>query len=261
MSETRRRRWRWESLAAAAVCGFALANQVGADTGEGHVKDAAAEVSKAEYVGTETCAACHAKEHKSFQRSPHASLTSFVEKGQVEGCEACHGPGQAHVDAGGGKGTIIRNSPEQCFACHLEKRAQFQMQFHHPVPEGRMSCADCHQLHATDARAVVPTALARGDEACFQCHKELKGPFVFEHDAMREGCVACHEPHGAPYDKLLVASQSSLCLRCHWEASVNSSTATIGGVSHSGYNIGRGEECIDHHRAPHGSNIWRTFNR
>ena len=129
-----------------------------------------------------------------------------------------------------------------------------------------MGCTDCHSMHGRDVRATAGIALAGTglhgkDEPCFKCHKEQKGPFVYEHDAMREGCQSCHNPHGSVYDKMLVAGQTTTCLRCHFQSSFNAPPAAIGGVVHGGFAIGQGEECIDHHRAPHGSNIWRTLNR
>jgi len=124
-----------------------------------------------------------------------------------------------------------------------------------------MNCMDCHDIHQAGPAAFQSvTALERSSEKCLACHKEMKGPFVFEHDPMRDGCQTCHEPHGGVYSKLLVADRSSLCLRCHWEPNTNSATNNIGGVPHN-YYVGAGEECVDHHRAPHGSNIWRTLNR
>jgi len=103
----------------------------------------------------------------------------------------------------------------------------------------------------------------------------MRGPFVFEHDAMRDGCTACHSPHGSVQDKMLVAGQTTTCLRCHYDITTNpGGNMTSAGVTHGSpekldstgnaegnFDIGRGEECVDHHRAPHGSNIWRTFNR
>lgn len=96
----------------------------------------------------------------------------------------------------------------------------------------------------------------------------MKGPFVFEHDAMREGCQTCHNPHGSVYDKMLVADQTNLCLRCHWEPAFNATGGGLGAIQHGvhagaggDYYIGQGQECVDHHRATHGSNIWKTLNR
>ena len=109
-------------------------------------------------------------------------------------------------------------------------------------------------------------SLQRPNETCFKCHKEFKGPYVFEHEPLRENCQVCHEPHGGVYEKLLVASPDSLCLRCHWEQATNTTQGTLGGVGHgrrtgANYEIGEGEECIDHHKAVHGSNEYKTFNR
>jgi len=67
------------------------------------------------------------------------------------GCEACHGPGKAHVDAGGGKDTIpIRftkdsNTPVEernaaCLSCHTKGNQMFWTGSAH---ESRaMACVD-----------------------------------------------------------------------------------------------------------------------
>ena len=220
----------------------------------------------AEYVGMETCSACHEQITKRYRLESHyGSSIAEGEKIVREACESCHGPGSLHVDGGGDKSKIVRYSAENCFSCHTDKKVQFQLQYHHPVPEGQMACTDCHDIHSTGRAVRSVTSLERQDEKCFKCHKEMKGPFVFEHDAMREGCQICHEPHGGVYNKLLVADDHALCLRCHWQSNTNTATGNLGGVPHGtgagNYYIGTGEECVDHHRAPHGSNIWRTFNR
>ncbi len=226
-----------------------------------------AEEETREYVGMSTCLGCHEDTGKRFKLTSHYANVVDSEEGLGGGCESCHGPGSVHADSAN-KRDIIRNSSEQCFNCHMAKKAQFQLQHHHPVLEGRMSCSDCHNLHGSEIETLSVVALQKSDQACFKCHKELKGPFVFEHDPMRDGCQTCHNPHGTVYDKLLIADQTSLCLRCHWEPSFNNVNGGLGGVPHGvnaggggDYFIGRGQECIDHHRAPHGSNIWRTFNR
>ena len=223
--------------------------------------------AEAEYVGMETCAACHEGIVQQYRLESHYG-TNLSEGEKIKGgdWEACHGPGSLHVENDGDKAKNVRYSPERCFSCHLDKRAQFQLQYHHPVPEGQMKCTDCHDFHRFGEAVHTVTDLERSDEKCFKCHKEMKGPFVFEHDAMREGCQTCHEPHGGVYNKLLVADDNALCLRCHWEPNTNNAAGNIGGVPHgtgaaSNYFIGSGEDCVDHHRSTHGSNIWRTFNR
>jgi predicted CXXCH cytochrome family protein len=99
------------------------------------------------------------------------------------------------------------------------------------------------------------------EEKCFQCHKEMRGPFVFEHDALRDGCRSCHNPHGSINDKLLPAGQTITCIRCHWESRFNTADADIGSHGHDHHAVGAGQNCIDCHTAVHGSNIWRSLKK
>ena len=65
------------------------------------------------YVGAETCKTCHedmpVKDFfKNYEASPHFVTTLDTKKGpEWHGCEACHGPGKAHVDGGGDKTKIF----------------------------------------------------------------------------------------------------------------------------------------------------------
>ena len=221
----------------------------------------------AEYVGAEVCGDCHETEYKYFQLSEHATVTIDItdeeaESGQAESCETCHGPGSLHIENYGDKTKIIRADSKTCFDCHLDIKGKFQLQHHHPVPEGRMVCSDCHNMHGRDVRATGGEMLLGKEDKCFTCHKDQKGPFVFEHDAMRDGCQACHNPHGSINDKLLVAGQTTTCIRCHWQSEFNTVSGTLGNSVHGAFaDIGRGAECIDCHTATHGSNISRDLRR
>ncbi len=212
----------------------------------------------AEYVGSESCIECHEAEYKYFQLTDHASVAIDItdeeaEAGQAEACEACHGPGSLHLEDVDDKSKIIRADAETaCFNCHLDVKGKFMLQHHHPVPEGRMFCYDCHDMHGSDVRAtggkmLLGAGLLGQDEKCFKCHKEQRGPFVFEHEAMREGCTVCHTPHGSINDKLLVAGQTITCIRCHIEGSQ-------GEFHHNTYPIATLYNCIDCHSQVHGSN-------
>src|SRR5690348_5396893 len=85
-----------------------------------------------DYVGMDTCITCHADQGTHFQNTvmgrAFAHPRTDLEK---LGCEACHGPGKAHVDAGGGKDTIAirftkdsKNTVEEknnaCLSCHAK---------------------------------------------------------------------------------------------------------------------------------------------
>lgn len=207
----------------------------------------------AKYVGEETCAACHEQQHKEYLLSTHARIEVKGDETTAQACEMCHGPGSIHADAGGGKGTIVnpRKNPEICFSCHLDKKAEFHLPYRHPVLEGKMSCADCHNLHGTDARPWASTTLGDVNEACFKCHENKRGPFVWEHEALREGCVTCHKVHGSIHDKMLLARDSNLCLRCHTQTNF----PTMGKNNHAA-RIPQGA-CFSAgcHTAVHGSNF------
>lgn len=49
---------------------------------------------------------------------------------------------------------------------------------------------------------------------------------------MAEGCVACHAPHGSVNQKMLVARDANLCLRCHLEITTTPGIILVGGEDH-----------------------------
>ena len=178
------------------------------------------EIPGAAYAGNRACYDCHTNYVRRFAASPHARV--HFEGAAMpggSGCESCHGPGSKHIEAGGGRGKFITNPGKDaaaCFRCHLETHAEFQLPQHHPVLEGRMNCAQCHDPHGGDIfKSAAGLAMARHNETCAQCHREQTRPFVFEHESLREGCTVCHAPHGSVNRKMLVAPDSNLCLRCH----------------------------------------------
>ncbi len=216
------------------------------------------EMKGAQFVGTEVCASCHEKQYREFKFSTHGRLaTKDTVEGVPQGCEMCHGPGSVHAQNGGGRGTMINpsKSPEVCFSCHMDKKMEFRLPFHHPVLEGHMSCADCHDAHGTDVRPWTATSLEDVNEACFKCHVDKRGPFAWEHQAVRDGCSTCHKPHGSITDKMLVARDANLCLRCH----IQSDFPVIGDRNHA-TNMTQGT-CWSAgcHTAIHGSSFDRHF--
>lgn len=191
-------------------------------------------IAGAQYVGSKTCAQCHSDTVDHFAGATHSKFAFSDPKVGDTSCEACHGPGSAHVEAGGGAGSIInpRKSPETCFQCHLDKRGQFSLPHTHPVMSGKVTCVDCHDVHQGEAVRGGGASLANSTETCLRCHTQQAGPYVYEHGAIREeGCTACHNPHGTVNDKMLLARDANLCLRCH--------LATMGaGVNIGGYRSG-----------------------
>ena len=187
------------------------------------------DVPGAHFVGNQACFYCHTNYVRSFAASAHARIhlaqlqtaagASSERGSDFHGCESCHGPGSKHIEAGGGRGRFIVNpgrNPDACLECHVQIRAEFALPHHHPVIEGRMNCVQCHDPHGGDImERAGGLAMARVNETCAECHREQTRPFVFEHEAMREGCTVCHNPHGSINRMMLVQSDQNLCLRCH----------------------------------------------
>ena len=217
----------------------------------------------ASFAGNHACLDCHTNYVRAFPSSPHSRLhPEPVRVAEASGCESCHGPGSKHIAAGGGRGKFIVNpgkEPEACLQCHLETHAQFKLPQRHPVLEGKMNCVQCHDPHGMDIlKPAGGLAMGRADGTCAQCHREQTRPFVFAHEAMREGCTACHQPHGSINAKMLSQPDLNLCLRCHAQVQgpgVPQGEFVIGSINHSTL-VTRGacwtSGC---HTAVHGSDI------
>lgn len=216
-------------------------------------------IEGAEYVGIETCALCHEKMAEDFKYTGHARIQIPGEGERLAGqsCESCHGAGSLHLEVGGGRGKFIVNpgrDPEACFQCHLEKKALFRLQYHHPIVEERMSCASCHNPHGQDIFKPKGMFVARENETCLQCHREQARPHVFEHEALREGCTMCHNAHGSINEKMLVERDNNLCLKCHAQLAAPG-TIVMGDFSHTTRLVQGTCWSAGCHTAVHGSNI------
>jgi len=246
------------------------------------------EIPGAHFVGNQACLDCHANYVRIFPTSPHARVRFNVASstgvppvrlgGSQDfrepethgrnaratnfGCESCHGPGSKHIEVGGGRGKFIVNpgkDPSACFQCHLDVHAEFELPQHHPVIEGRMNCVQCHDPHGSEIlKPAGGLAMARLNESCAQCHREQAQPFVFEHEALREGCTVCHNPHGSVNRKLLVEADDNLCLRCHAQVQgpgVARGEIFIGKVPHTTLLQMGACWSAGCHTAVHGSNV------
>ncbi len=219
---------------------------------------------------SERCLHCHqsSRDQKDFTHSTH--LQHGV------GCNECHAthlveaarnPGQTRIGLAQAnffsvpklpeENRWLHNSllkkpqPELCFGCHGNIQAQFALPTHHRVPEGAMKCTDCHNTHGTSNRATLRQS---GWETCTQCHVEKRGPFVFEHSAVKvEGCTACHTPHGSVNRMLLVRREERfLCLQCHVDP-------FAANVPHSRLSFQTRSDCTRCHSSIHGSNFDVNF--
>ena len=218
-------------------------------------------IAGATIVGAEACVKCHSNVTRGFHDATHAHLTMTGDDGKKKNvsCESCHGPASLHVKAGT-RATIInpKIAPDTCVQCHLNTRAEFSLPHTHPVLAGKLACTQCHNPHEGEAHAHgagARTLAAASEATCAKCHPAQTGPFVFQHEAMREGCASCHAPHGSVNDKMLKSRGTSLCYQCHFQPQASGVQIMHGGVDHS-QNVIRGT-CwtAGCHEAVHGSNV------
>jgi predicted CXXCH cytochrome family protein len=219
------------------------------------------------------CLVCHisGKPQELFAHSQHAEVGIS--------CEQCHTPHLVAVSKDKSKGGLTNAQanffqvpqlpetvrwlhssllkepePSLCFTCHGNIQALFALPVHHRVPEQLMKCTDCHNPHGSINRASLN---ASNWETCVKCHVEKRGPYVYEHPAVRvEGCVACHNPHGSTNRMMLVRREGrQLCLQCH------TGFHTQAGVPHGRLGFQTSGECTRCHVAIHGSNFDATLLR
>ena len=195
-------------------------------------------------VQTGTCLGCHSG-------GPRNHWLGSVHQRFDVSCSDCHNP----MGKFSAEGLMARQSiSETCATCHRDIRAQFNRRSHMPLPEGQMTCADCHNPHGSLSPALLKTDTI--NETCYQCHAEKRGPFLFEHAPVRDSCVNCHTPHGSNQQALLVAPIPFLCQQCHSHTRHPNDLLTAGALG-TGPNpderlMGRG--CITCHAQVHGSN-------
>ena len=102
---------------------------------------------------------------------------------------------------------------DTCFQCHKLQRAQIQYSSHMPLREGKLTCTNCHNPHGSVTEKLLREASV--NDNCYKCHAEKRGPFLFEHQPVRENCLNCHTPHGSNYENLLKVARPRLCHQCH----------------------------------------------
>jgi predicted CXXCH cytochrome family protein len=233
-------------------------------------------VPGAKYIGSKECEQCHEEIYKNFVTADHARLIAEGTNAINAGCESCHGPASLHSDSGGevkppysfasgrprtsSYGARLAIEPARamemvCYQCHGDVRGQFNLPSHHPVPEGKMTCTDCHSPHKGSVHVGGGTALLSENESCLRCHSAQRGPYVFEHEASREGCTVCHTVHGSVNAKMLTARNANLCFKCHFQQ-VQGADIVIGGALHSTARLAQGT-CwtAGCHEAVHGSRV------
>ncbi|MEW6118357.1 MAG: DmsE family decaheme c-type cytochrome [Nitrospirota bacterium] len=178
-----------------------------------------------QFVGPDTCKGCHEPYYDSYRVSVHGKKAIPNAPANREACESCHGSGTAHVNAGGGKGTIInfdkKTNPDkkagQCLGCHEESQhlAFWNLSAHQSAG---VSCDGCHSAHVGGPKNLK----ASQPELCLDCHRSTNFQVNKQsHHPIREGkvsCTNCHDPHGTTAPRMVKAdSINDLCYKCHMD--------------------------------------------
>jgi predicted CXXCH cytochrome family protein len=212
------------------------------------------------YVGSDQCGPCHSEIYDAWKTSAHsrsgAVLPSDGTAGGSEnctgchttgmtdpkstwseksvGCEACHGPGQGHVEGGGDTGKIVSgNMADICGRCHIgDPSGKGLMQDGTGWVVGyrpgmQLSEVPGLRIFVPDPDALPPAPVgkhpliyntwkasghSRVSGRTFQIDgKEWSGPIT---------CVACHNPHQSDHAPQLVTTPDKLCSSCHSQDAV-----------------------------------------
>ncbi len=233
-----------------------------------------AEAAKSGYIGDAGCRNCHKHDAiwDSFPKNPHfkSAVSSHKEAEAQTGCESCHGPGKAHVEAGGDLDTVVKPfsimKPQEiiatCLACHGKEfnRANIRRSEH---TTHEIACTSCHSIHKSQTQRNL---LAKNErETCYQCHADVRSQFnlPFKH-RVNEGlmtCSDCHNPHGgftatagmAQTSKMLNQAHTNEqpCMKCHVDKR---------GPFVFAHQAGEVDGCISCHK-PHGSTNAKLITR
>lgn len=216
-------------------------------------------VTSAEASGV--CLTCHQRDSK------QALWDGSAHPGADVACSSCH---KIHTDHD--RVRVKATQSDVCFTCHKEQRAQMNRPSHHPLAEGKMSCADCHNVHGSAGPKLVKRDST--NDTCYTCHAEKRGPFVQSHEPVNDDCATCHNPHGSSVAGMLKARAPILCQQCH-TPHVAGAVGAVGGqsgvfppaVSGQGtsevnstssglntVNIWQGRSCLNCHTQVHGTN-------
>jgi len=153
----------------------------------------------------------------------------------------------------------------KCAGCHTAVWASFQRPHKHKLPEGAMSCIDCHNPHGSLLPRSIRT-VAANEPGCLNCHGDKRGPFIFEHAPVRlEGCTACHEPHGSANPHMLTRQEVRFtCLECHANTPATmAASGTLGGIPPAFHDLRSPQfrNCTLCHVKIHGSNVSQDLLR
>ena len=238
---------RWSGFAATILWFLMVApsSVSGASSAKAQAAKPKAQAAKPDdYVGAETCMGCHSDEADQLKKTPMAVLLTdkYSKKYPLEqrGCEACHGPGKAHVEAVSNGDpnfrdliySFARHTPLEnavrCLSCHQEKRLMsgkekdekqtlFLRSRHLGAGITCITCHDPHLLPNKEASKPTPPLQALfntprfGPERDWLNNRLLRQPEIVL-------CFSCHQERQADFQlpvRHRVNEGEVKCTDCH----------------------------------------------
>jgi len=198
------------------------------------------------------CLTCHNKDAK------RALWAGSQHDAADIACNSCH-----KIHSNSDKVLSKATQTDVCYTCHKEQRTQMNRPSHHPVPEGKMSCSDCHNPHGSAGPKLVKRDSI--NDTCYTCHAEKRGPFVHPHEPVTEDCSNCHNAHGTTVAAMLKTRAPLLCQQCHTPHAQTGDGPIPGQLtsatrSQNSVTIWQGRSCLNCHTQVHGSNNPSTTN-
>lgn len=190
----------------------------------------------------EPCLSCHSNNPKQAHWQGSAHQLAGVK------CAGCHEVHGLHVGTPTESKALPgpSESTKKCLECHGTVRASLHQRSTHPLRDGQMECASCHNPHGSSGERLVKAGSV--NELCYSCHQNVRGPFLWEHSPVREDCLTCHRQHGSNYPQMLQARVTQLCQSCHQQGRHQ----TLPGVPASMWTSNKA--CLNCHMQIHGSN-------
>lgn len=168
------------------------------------------------------------------------------------GCEACHGPGEEHVNADAAKkvGTIVNpkklpsdRQAEICGQCHTRGKTPDE-KYEYPIgymPGEDLIPADFKPVSKDDTKAWWPDGSVKQHRQQYIEWKDSR------HQIAGVTCVTCHDTHKQTTKFGTKLSPNNLCLGCHSSVSTDSKTG------HAPLSLApQHGDCIGCHMAPTG---------
>ena len=189
-------------------------------------EDAATPPPGATYSGADVCVACHDDQATSYAKTIHALVLADESRPESDrGCEACHGPGSVHSEAGGGKGVgglraFVREEPAAgksaaCLRCHAGNADRHHFSRSEHALSG-VACTDCHDGHGGVGDAML---LQDTPALCYGCHEDVRASFGLPErhgpGTAPPACLDCHDPHGTSNLASLHEANDRRCVECH----------------------------------------------